>query len=210
VRHAGATGLARAAVDIVPTGYTWAHTAAMHASVSSLARVARPCIVLILVVAALAAWATQPRVRAADPSAAPVATGSPVASETPRTMCESLADLRLYVGFLRDQSIDDDGLLPVLVGAVASISEARTLASLVSETYRPRVDDLVASLEALQTAVRGFRDQGTIGAGLVHLGEAITGVGTAMDALSAALREPCPVEAPGASGSPAALASPVA
>jgi len=182
----------------------------MHASASSLARVTRPSIVLILVVAALAGGVTQPRVRAADPSAGPVASGSPVATEAPKTMCESASDLRLYIGFLRDQSIKEDGLLPVLVGAVASISEARTLAGLVNETYRPLVDDLVASLEDLQTAVRGFRDQGTVGAGLVQLGEAITGVGTAMDALSGALREPCPVEAPGASGLPAASASPVA
>ena len=125
-------------------------------------------------------------------------------------MCESVSDLRLYVGFTRDQSVKEDGLLPVLVGVVASISEARTLAGLVDETYRPLVDDLIASLEDLHTAVRGFRDQGTVGAGLVQLGEGITSVGATMDALSAALREPCPVEAPGASGPPAASASPVA
>ena len=182
----------------------------MHASVSFLARVARPSIALILVVAALAGVTTQPPVRAADPSAEPVASSAPVASVAPKTMCESVSDLRLYVGFLRGLSIKEDGVLPVLVGAAASISEARTLAGLVSETYRPLVDDLVASLDSLQTAVRGFRDQGTLGSGLVQLGVAITGVGSAMDALSTALREPCPVEAPSASGLPAASASPAA
>jgi hypothetical protein len=181
----------------------------MHASASSLARVARSSIVLTLVVA-LAVGATQPRVRAADPSAAPVASGSPLASETPKTMCQSLSDLRLYIGFLREQSVTDDGVLPILVGAVAATSEARTLAGLVNETYRPLVDALVDSLSGLQTAVRGFRDQGTVGAGIVQLGVAIAGIGTAMDALSAAMREPCPVEAPGASGLPAASPSPVA
>ncbi len=123
-------------------------------------------------------------------------------------MCESAADLRLYVGFLRDQSIREDGLLPVLVGAVASLSEARRLSSLAGEIYRPLVNDLEASLTDLLTAVRRFRGQETIGAGLVTLGEAITGVGIAMDALSAGLREPCPGETPGASGLPAASASP--
>ena len=113
-------------------------------------------------------------------------------------MCESAADLRLYIGFLRDQSIRDD-VVPVLVGAAASLYEARTLAGLVSDTYRPLVDDLVRSLSDLVAAVRGFRDQGTVGAGLVQIGEAISGVGTAMDALSVALREPCPVESPGPS-----------
>jgi hypothetical protein len=182
----------------------------MHASVSSLARIARPSMVLILVVAALAGGVTQPRARAADPSPEPVASGAPISSEASKTMCESVSDLRLYIEFLQDESTRDNGLLPVLVGAVAAISEGRTLAGLVSETYRPLVDDLVTSLEDLRTAVRGFRDQGTVGSGLVGLGEAITGIGTALDTLSAALREPCPVEAPGASAMPAASASPAA
>jgi hypothetical protein len=182
----------------------------MQASALLQSRVARPSIALILVVAALAGGATQPRVRAADPSAGPAASGSPVASEAPKTMCESMSDLGLYIGFMRDQSTKDDALLAVLVGAVASLGEARTLAGLVGETYRPLVDDLVASLQDLRTAVRGFRDQGTVGAGLVPVGEAITRIGTAMDTLSVALHEPCPVEAPGSSGMPAASPSPVA
>ena len=182
----------------------------MLVSASSLARVARLSILLILVVAALAGVATQPRARAADPSPMPVASGAPVASEAPKTMCDSASDLALYIGFLRDQSIKEDGLLPMLVGAAAAISEARTLAGLVNETYRPLVDGLLTSLEDLQTAVRGFRDQGTVGAGLMQLGKAVTGVGTAMDSLMASLREPCLVEMPGASVLPTASASPAA
>ena len=162
----------------------------------------------LLITAASIGGATQPYARAADVSPAPIASVAPVASEAPKTMCESLSDLRLYVGFLRDQSIKEDGLLPVLVGAVASLSEARTLAGLVDEQYRPLVDDLVGSLQELGTSVRGFRDQGTVGAGLVQLGEAIAGVGATMDTLSVALSAPCPVDEPGASGQPAASASP--
>jgi hypothetical protein len=123
-------------------------------------------------------------------------------------MCESLANLRLYVGFVRDQSIRDDGLLPVLVGVVASLSEARTLAGLVRETYRPLVDDLVTSLTDLDSAVRMFFDQGTVGAGLVQLGGAITAVGEKLDTLAGAAREPCPAESPAPSPLPPASASP--
>lgn len=181
----------------------------MHAPASLVTRVARPTIVLVLVMAAIAGM-SRSWVRAADPSMAPPVSGSPTASEAPKTMCESAADLRLYVGFVRDQSIDDAGLLTVLVGAVASLSEARTLAALVGETYRPLVDDLVASLQDLRTTVRAFRDQGTVGAGLVQVGEAVARVGTTMDALSLALHEPCPTDAPVAPPAPAASASPAA
>ena len=125
-------------------------------------------------------------------------------------MCESASDLRLYTGFLRDQSIKDDGVLPVLVGTVAALSEAHTLAGLADETYRPLVDDLVVSLEGLRTAVRGFRSEQTVGAGVKQLGEAIAGVGSAMDVLSVALRAPCPPEVSGVPGPSAAPASPPA
>jgi hypothetical protein len=182
----------------------------MNASVSSLTRFARPSIGIMLVFAALAGVAPGPGVRAADPSPQSVAVASPVASEAPKTMCESAADLRMYVGFLQDQSIKEDGLLPVMVGVVASLSEARTLAGLVQETYRPLIDDLVNSLTDLEFAVRHIRDQGTLGSGLVQLGQAITVVGTKLDALSSTLREPCLVAAPGSSPLPAASASPAA
>ncbi len=46
--------------------------------------------------------------------------------------------------------------------------------------------------------------------GLAQLGEAIAAVGSAMDALSAGLREPCPVEVPAASAESAISASPAA
>ena len=164
----------------------------MHASAWSLTRVSRPFVVVILVVTATIAGSMGSHVAAADPSGSPVTSAAPVPAEAPKTMCESASDLRLYVGFLKDQSLREDGIVPVLVGAVASLSEARTLAGLVGETYRPLVDDLIVSLQSLQGALRGFRDQPTVGAGLVQLGESISGIGVAMDALSVALSGPCP------------------
>lgn len=154
---------------------------------------ARPSTVVVLVLMSLVLGGLIAPIRAADPS--PGATAGPAPSEAPPTMCESLADLRLYVGFLRDQSLDEDGLLPILVGTVASLSEARRLAGLVGETYRPLVDDLIEALEGLGSAVRGFGDAGTVGPGLVGVGEAIVSVGTSMDVLSAAIQEPCPAAA---------------
>src|SRR3954447_22414146 len=146
----------------------------MHRSSRLLGRLACPSTALILVLAAIVSGTAITPVGAADPSAPPTASASPVASGPAAAMCDSLADLRLYVGFVQDQSIKDDGLLPVLVGVVASLSEARTLSGLVRQTYRPLVDDLVASLTDLQFAVRHLFDQATIGAGLVLLGGAIT------------------------------------
>ncbi len=145
-------------------------------------------VALIAMVGAILA----PHARAAEASTPP----APVSSAAPKTMCESLADLRLYVGFLRDQSLHDDGLVPVLVGVVASLEEARTLAGLVGQEYRPLVDDLIEALRDLGSSVRGFREAGTIGSGLVQLGEAIARVGVTLDVLSGALREPCPLESP--------------
>jgi hypothetical protein len=101
---------------------------------------------------------------AADPSAAPQIAASQAA-------CDSVTDLRLIVGFLRDTDIAVDGWLPVFVGTVAALSEARQLADSLGETYRPLFDDLI---------------------------EAITDIGNAMDAISVQLRTPCPVPSPDA------------
>jgi hypothetical protein len=179
----------------------------MYATAHPRLRGARPSIVLLLVLGILMLAGLAAPTRAADPSAAPAAAGSPIASEAPQTMCGSVADLRLYLGFVRDQAANDGGLLPILVGTVASLGEARTLAGLVAETYRPLVDDLVAALQSLRTSIRGFSDAGTVGSGLVAVGEAIVDIGTRMDALSAALSEPCPAASPAPS---APAASPAA
>lgn len=184
-----------------------AHTAYMDAPVRTLSQRVRPSVAAALALAIVALWALVSPISAADPAGSP-APGSPAASEPPQTMCESLADLRLYVGFLRDQSLSEDGMLPIVVGVAASLSEARTLAGLVTEVYRPLVDDLVGALSSLRLALRGFSDAGSVGSGLVAIGDAIGDVGTRLDVLSEALREPCALASPAPAGQ--AAASPLA
>lgn len=139
---------------------------------------------------------------AADPSPA----ASPAASVAPApTLCESAADLALYVRFLGDQSLSEDGVVPILVGAAASIYEAQRLAGLIDATYRPLIAELRAALEELGGTARSIRDGATVGAGIADLGRSITRVGEAMDALSTQLRTRC--DLPGATESP--LPSPV-
>lgn len=172
----------------------------MNASLTTRRRPARPTVtvLLALLLAVLAGGALVPAAVAADPSQAPVASapasGAPM--DPAAAMCQSASDLRLYIGWLREQNPGEDGWLPVLVGAAAAFAEARTLVGLVDETYRPLASDLMTSLESLRTAVRGLRDEGTVGSRIAELGAAILAIGSSMDALSTALREPCgvPVE----------------
>jgi hypothetical protein len=135
---------------------------------------------------------------AADPS--PPA--SPAASADPGpTLCESAADLALYVGYLRDQSLSEDGLVPILVGAAASIFEAQRLAGLIDATYRPLIAELRAALEELGASARSLRGESTLGTRIADLGTSITRVGLAMDALTTQLRTRCDLSE--AAGSPA-------
>ena len=129
---------------------------------------------------------------AQEPSASP---GAQVTLEPAVAACESADDLRLIIDFLRNTDTTEDGWLPVFVGAVAGLSEARQLAGLLGDTYRPLLDDLIASLEGLRTTVEQLDGQETVGAQLAVIGEAITGIGNAMDALTVELRTPCPVDA---------------
>jgi hypothetical protein len=132
---------------------------------------------------------------AAESSPVPATMASPEPSLTPAlAACESAADLTLIVEFLRGTDVSEDGWLPVFVGAIAGLSEARQLAAVVGDAYRPLVDELIVSLEGLRTTVEEFGDQATIGAGVVAIGEAITGIGIAMDALAAQLATPCPTD----------------
>jgi hypothetical protein len=75
---------------------------------------------------------------------------------------------------------------------------------LVGAEYRPLVEALLSSLQDLQAAVRGFAGAGTVGSGLVEVGESIVVIGTSLDALSLALQEPCPEPSPAPMASPAA------
>jgi hypothetical protein len=186
---------------------------AMDAIATSRSRSARPTVLIAVILALMGAFAGIGPVHAQDASPAPGA-ASPAASvpadgAAGLTACQSAADLRLYVGFLRSQSLSEDGLVPILVGIAATVYEADRLLGLVDATYRPLVAELVASARALGTSVRELRASETIGAGLAQLGEAITRLGLAMDALSTALREPCPPD-PSPVSSVAPAASPAA
>ena len=170
----------------------------MNALPNTPPRPARAAILAIsLVIAAVVAAA--PGTLAADPSASPstsaepAAAASPAASTAPASaMCASAADLSLIIGFLRATDISEDGIAPTLVGTIAGFAEARTLAGLVGETYRPLVDDLVGSLMELRVTLGTFGDAATVGAGVVAVGEALIDIGEAMDTLAVQLREPCP------------------
>jgi hypothetical protein len=142
---------------------------------------------------------------AADPSAEPSAATSPSA-DVGAALCQSVDDLRLVVGFLRDTSISEDGVIPVVVASIAGLAEAHTLAGLVRDTYRPLVADLTAALQHLRTTIDELGGQVTVGAGVAEIGGAITDVGNAMDAIGQQLAScPAPSPAPVASadvGSP--------
>ena len=143
---------------------------------------------LLVLVFALSAIAVPAQgVFAADPSPLAEASTSPAQSA-----CESADDLRLIIDFLRDTDTSVDGYVPVLVGAIAALSEGRQLAGLVGETYRPLVDDLVVALQDLRVTVGELGEQETVGASLESLGVAIADIGAAMDTLGLQLREPCP------------------
>ncbi len=194
---------------------TAAQTMGMSSHVALFPRGARALLTSLTLALAVAAPLASSPALAADPSAEPMAAVSPAPSAAAgETLCASAADLRLIVGFLRETSISEDGVVPLVVGGLAGIAEARTLAGLAGETYRPLVDDLVASLQGLRTTVDELGDQATAGAGVASIGEALTDVGNAMDALSVQLGscaaaspvpvEPVPVASPAAAASPAA------
>ncbi len=109
-----------------------------------------------------------------------------------KTYCESGADLRTDVEFLRSVEVSDDGLLQLIVSVDATLGEARTFAILAGEEFGPSVEDVILSLQDLRDIADELEDQETIGAGIATLGESITAVGEAMDVLALQLREPCP------------------
>jgi hypothetical protein len=173
------------------------------------ARALIPSLALVLALAASAYGPPPSGAVAAEPSGDPAALVSPEPTSTPaESLCRSAEDLRLIVDFLRGTSLSEDGIVPVLVGTIAALSEARRLAGFVEETYRPLVDDLIAALQGLRTALDEFQDRGTFGAAIATIGEAVTEIGLAMDALGTALREPCPTDVPAASAAPSASAVP--
>ncbi len=175
---------------------------ARTASHSNLAR-GLGMVLALLFLAALSA-ASPVGLLAADPSAPAGSAVSPQPTITPaEAACQSAEDLRLVVDFVRHTDVSQDGWAPVLVGAIAGVSEAHRLAGLLDQTYQPLVSDLITSLEDLRATVDTLDQQGTAGAKLAAVGEAITAVGNAWDALSVQLRSPCPTQpaaSPAASG----------
>jgi hypothetical protein len=109
-----------------------------------------------------------------------------------KTLCESGAELRTDVEFLRAVEVDEDGVVQLVVAVDAALGESRTLAQLADEVYGPLVDDVIVSLQDLRDIAEELEGQATLGAGIATVGEAITAIGESMDTLTLALREPCP------------------
>jgi hypothetical protein len=166
----------------------------------------RPMRIVVALVLALSIATLLPSLTvAADASPAPGTPAPPAPTlASAEAMCDSVGDLRLIVEFLRATDVEADGWLPVFVGVVAGLGEARDLVGSVGETYRPLLDDLIASLGSARVTVEQVREAETMGAGVAMIGEAITGIGNAMDALSLQLRDPCPIAASPAAETPAA------
>lgn len=128
-------------------------------------------------------------VAAQEESAAP--TASPTAEEA---ACASADDLRLILEFTQQNAESDSGLIPVGIGVIAGLSEARNLAGLAGEVYRPLVEDLIVSLQDMRDTIGDLSDVDTAGSKVAAVGEALVGIGTAMDELGAQVRTGCPEE----------------
>jgi hypothetical protein len=168
----------------------------MNTQTTSTNRIARGrIIVLALMIAASFSTVLPSGLLAVESSPMPGAVASLEPTLAPaEAACQSADDLRLIIGFLRETDPSVDGWVPVIVGVIAGLSEARQLAGLVGDTYRPLVDDLVISLEGLRTTLDEVGGQATAGAQLAAVGEAITAIGNAMDALSVQLQTDCPTD----------------
>ena len=155
-------------------------------------------LVAVLAVVALTVSACQTATSETDapeavtdaPSAAAV--DEPSSATVDKTMCQSGEDLAVDIAFLRSIDVSEDGVASLVVGVDAALGEAQLLAELVVDEYRPLVEDTVVALQELRDVGEQVREQETLGAGIATIGEAITEVGEAMDALTLGLREPCP------------------
>lgn len=132
------------------------------------------------------------------PTESPIEVAATAAAETEtppdKTMCQSGEDLAVDVAFLRSLDTSKDGVASLVVATDSALGEAQLLANLVVDEYRPLVEDTVVALQNLRDVGEEVREQETLGAGIATIGQAITEVGEAMDALALALREPCPQE----------------
>lgn len=126
------------------------------------------------------------------PGAAATADVSESATPASKTMCQSSEDLAAEIALLRSIDVSEDGVVSLITAADAAIGEAQLLAELVVDEYRPLVEDTVVALQELRDIGEEARGQATIGARVATIGEAVTEVGRAMDALETQLRQPCP------------------
>lgn len=182
----------------------------MTRSATAPSRFVRPLVLALglLLAASLGPWSLaatmaaeaspEPAAQAAEASPEPAASPAPTIAPTiapAEALCESAADLRLIIEFLQQADASEDGWLPIIVGVIAGLGEARTLVGLVDETYRPLVDELVVSLQEVRVMLDSLAELETTGARIAAVGEAITRIGNAMDALSVQLQTRCPSDA---------------
>jgi hypothetical protein len=131
----------------------------------------------------------------AAPVAAQGESPAPTASLTPaEAACASADDLRVILDFTRESVESERGLVLVGIGVLAGLSEARDLAGLAGDVYRPLVEDLVVSLQDLRDTIGDLDEIDTAGSMVTAVGEALVDIGNAMDELGAQLRAGCPEE----------------
>lgn len=109
-----------------------------------------------------------------------------------KTMCQSGKDLADDITTLRALDVSEDGVAGLIAGVDTALAEAKTLADLVVDEYKPLVEDTVVALQQLRDVGQELQGKETLGAGVATVGTAITEVGVAMDALETQLRQPCP------------------
>jgi hypothetical protein len=166
------------------------HTATMHNNQTSASHMGwRRTTTIALALAASLMVALPAGLLAADD-----VESAPPSVEPAQAACESAGDLELILGFLQDIDVEDDGWVPVLIGGIAGLSEARTLVGFVGETYQPLLDDLVVSFQEIRVTAEELSEMETTGAQIAAIGETVTEIGISMNALTTQLRANCPTD----------------
>lgn len=166
--------------------YTWAMLNTPKAATGrERTRIVVPMILLALVALPLMAASAS----AQDESPAPTASMTPA-----EAACASADDLRVILDFTRESVESDRGLVPVGIGVIAGLSEARVLAGLAGEVYRPLVEDLIVSLQDLRDTIGSLDEIDTAGSLVAAVGEDLVVIGEAMDELGAQVSTDCPEE----------------
>ena len=144
-------------------------------------------VVAMLLLALVALPLIAASVSAQDESPAPTASVTPA-----QAACGSADDLRVILDFTRESVESDRGLIPVGIGVIAGLSEARNLAGLVGDVYRPLVEEVIVSLQDLRDIIGDLDEMDTAGTKVSAVGEALVDIGDAMDELGVQLRTGCP------------------